>query len=182
MKDNDNRMTPHGGARTSTRFDMGMTLSTTGRKPLLTDSVHNTPTRASTSEITDILKLGAVVEAEDKENSSEETTPRHPSLTENAKGIFRILAEYQIAEAVMDKDAADTQNKSGSNMPEMPYSSYFTACRDQFLVTNEMTFHSQLTEFRDHKVIQSRHAPDGTEFVFIQLSATVLGTIIESMD
>ncbi|KAJ2456204.1 Origin recognition complex subunit 2 [Coemansia sp. RSA 2336] len=104
------------------------------------------------------------------------------SLTENAKGIFRILAEYQIAEAVMDKDAADTQNKSGSNMPEMPYSSYFTACRDQFLVTNEMTFHSQLTEFRDHKVIQSRHAPDGTEFVFIPLSATVLGTILESMD
>ncbi|KAJ1865182.1 Origin recognition complex subunit 2 [Coemansia sp. RSA 989] len=104
------------------------------------------------------------------------------SLTENAKGIFRVLAEYQIAEAVMDEDAADTQKKSGSNVPEMSYSSYFTACRDQFLVTNEMTFRSQLTEFRDHKVIQSRHAPDGTEFVFIPLSATVLGTILESMD
>ncbi|KAJ2842393.1 Origin recognition complex subunit 2, partial [Coemansia brasiliensis] len=106
------------------------------------------------------------------------------SLTENAKGIFRILAEYQIAEAVMDDDAAttDTQKKSGSNVPEMPYNSYFTACRDQFLVTNEMTFRSQLTEFRDHKVIQSRHAPDGTEFVFIPLSASVLGTILENMD
>ncbi|KAJ2615743.1 Origin recognition complex subunit 2 [Coemansia sp. RSA 1365] len=103
------------------------------------------------------------------------------SLTENAKGIFRILAEYQIAESVMD-DNTDPQKKSGANTPEMPYSSYFTACRDQFLVTSEMSFRSQLTEFRDHKVIQSRHAPDGSEYVFIPLSAAMLGTIIEGME
>ncbi|KAJ2380371.1 Origin recognition complex subunit 2 [Coemansia sp. RSA 2611] len=102
------------------------------------------------------------------------------SLTENAKGIFRILAEYQIAESVMD-DTPESQ-KAGSTIPEMPYNSYFTACRDQFLVTSEMTFRSQLTEFRDHKVIQSRHAPDGTELVFIPLNAATLGTILEGMD
>ncbi|KAJ2077394.1 Origin recognition complex subunit 2 [Coemansia sp. RSA 988] len=103
------------------------------------------------------------------------------SLTENAKGIFRILAEYQIAESVMD-DTVDPQKKSTAKTPEMPYSGYFSACRDQFLVTSEMTFRSQLTEFRDHKVIQSRHAPDGTEYVFIPLSAATLGTIIEGME
>ncbi|KAJ2348024.1 Origin recognition complex subunit 2, partial [Coemansia sp. RSA 2618] len=54
------------------------------------------------------------------------------SLTENAKGVFRILAEYQIAESIMD-DASDAQKKAGSNVPEMPFNSYFTACRDQFL-------------------------------------------------
>ncbi|KAJ2162006.1 Origin recognition complex subunit 2 [Coemansia sp. RSA 552] len=123
------------------------------------------------------------------ENFAAETTEIGPrgvrhvlaSLTENAKGIFRILAEYQIAESVMDDDdGSDSKKKAPS--PEMAYSSYFAACRDQFLVTNEMTFRSQLTEFRDHKVIQSRHAPDGTEFVFIPLDATTLGTILEGMD
>ncbi|KAJ2272842.1 Origin recognition complex subunit 2 [Coemansia sp. RSA 371] len=93
------------------------------------------------------------------------------SLTENAKGVFRVLAEFQIAESIMDtKQSA-----------EMPYNSYFTMCRDQFLVSSETTFRSQLTEFRDHKVIQSRHTPDGTEFVFIPLPSSTLETILESM-
>ncbi|KAJ2782396.1 Origin recognition complex subunit 2 [Coemansia interrupta] len=104
------------------------------------------------------------------------------SLTENAKNVFRILAEYQIAESIMDDDAAGAQKKTGSKVPEMPYNGYFAACRDQFLVSSELTFRSQLTEFRDHKVIQSRHATDGTEFVHIPLDATTLGTILESMD
>ncbi|KAJ2472814.1 Origin recognition complex subunit 2 [Coemansia sp. RSA 2322] len=107
------------------------------------------------------------------------------SLTENAKSIFRILAEYQIAESVMADDAvpSTTQRKpAGAKVPEMAYSAYFAACRDQFLVSSELTFRSQLTEFRDHKVIQSRHAPDGTESVYIPLDATTLGSILESMD
>ncbi|KAJ2805536.1 Origin recognition complex subunit 2, partial [Coemansia helicoidea] len=103
------------------------------------------------------------------------------SLTENAKGIFRVLAEYQIAEAAMD-DAPAAQRKPGAATPEMPFAGYFAACRDQFLVSSEMTFRSQLTEFRDHRVIQSRHAADGTELVFIPLDAATLGTILESME
>ncbi|KAJ2778351.1 Origin recognition complex subunit 2 [Coemansia javaensis] len=101
------------------------------------------------------------------------------SLTENAKGIFRVLAEYQIAESVMEDGAAP--RRAGAT-PEMPFSSYFAACRDQFLVSSEMTFRSQLTEFRDHQVIQSRHAADGSELVTIPLDAATLGTILESMD
>ncbi|KAJ1796973.1 Origin recognition complex subunit 2, partial [Coemansia sp. RSA 2399] len=126
------------------------------------------------------------------ENFSADTTEIGPrgvlhvlaSLTENAKSIFRILAEFQIAESVMDASAPPpgAQKSAGPRVPEMPYSSYFAACRDQFLVSNDMTFRSQLTEFRDHKVIQSRHAPDGTEFVHIPLDGTTLGTILESMD
>ncbi|KAJ2230566.1 Origin recognition complex subunit 2 [Coemansia sp. RSA 485] len=124
------------------------------------------------------------------ENYGTETTEIGPrgvlhvlaSLTENAKNIFRILAEYQITESVMDGDAAGAQKKTGAKAPEMPYNGYFAACRDQFLVSSEMTFRSQLTEFRDHKVIQSRHATDGTEFVHIPLDAATLGTILEGMD
>ncbi|KAJ1667096.1 Origin recognition complex subunit 2 [Coemansia sp. RSA 1813] len=124
------------------------------------------------------------------ENFSADTTEIGPrgvlhvlaSLTENAKSIFRILAEFQIAESVMDSAPSGAQKSTGPRIPEMPYNSYFAACRDQFLVSNDMTFRSQLTEFRDHKVIQSRHAPDGTEFVHIPLDGTTLGTILESMD
>ncbi|KAJ2698182.1 Origin recognition complex subunit 2 [Coemansia sp. IMI 209128] len=116
------------------------------------------------------------------ENFASDTTEIGPrgvlhvlaSLTENTKSIFRILAEYQIAESVMG-DAA-------TKMPAMAYSAYFAACRDQFLVSSELTFRSQLTEFRDHKVIQSRHAADGTESVHIPLDAATLGTILEGMD
>ncbi|KAJ2744681.1 Origin recognition complex subunit 2 [Coemansia sp. BCRC 34301] len=116
------------------------------------------------------------------ENFASDTTEIGPrgvlhvlaSLTENAKSIFRVLAEYQIAESVMADAAA--------KVPEMAYSAYFSACRDQFLVSSELTFRSQLTEFRDHKVIQSRHAADGTESVHIPLDATTLGTILEGMD
>ncbi|KAJ1733617.1 Origin recognition complex subunit 2 [Coemansia biformis] len=103
------------------------------------------------------------------------------SLTENAKGIFRVLAEFQVAESVMD-DTPAAQKKAGAAIPEMPFGGYFAACRDQFLVSSEMTFRSQLTEFRDHQVIQSRHAADGTEFVFIPLDAATLGSILEGMD
>ncbi|KAJ2581158.1 Origin recognition complex subunit 2 [Coemansia sp. RSA 1836] len=116
------------------------------------------------------------------ENFASDTTEIGPrgvlhvlaSLTENAKSIFRILAEYQIAESVMGDAAA--------KMPEMAHSAYFAACRDQFLVSSELTFRSQLTEFRDHKVIQSRHAADGTESVHIPLDTATLGTILEGMD
>ncbi|KAJ2325681.1 Origin recognition complex subunit 2 [Coemansia sp. RSA 2681] len=71
---------------------------------------------------------------------------------------------------------------AAAKMPEMAHSAYFAACRDQFLVSSELTFRSQLTEFRDHKVIQSRHAADGTESVHIPLDAATLGTILEGMD
>ncbi|KAJ2549760.1 Origin recognition complex subunit 2 [Coemansia sp. RSA 1933] len=130
------------------------------------------------------------------ENFSADTTEIGPrgvlhvlaSLTENAKSIFKILAEFQITESVMDSgdgggaSSSGAQKNTGSKIPEMPYTSYFAACRDQFLVSNDMTFRSQLTEFRDHKVIQSRHASDGTEFVHIPLDEATLGTILESMD
>ncbi|KAJ2794046.1 Origin recognition complex subunit 2, partial [Coemansia furcata] len=65
--------TPRTGPRARDRVDMGLTLTTTkkGRKTLLTDSSNDSPSRLAT-DIADILKLSAVVDADDKENSSEE--------------------------------------------------------------------------------------------------------------
>ncbi|KAJ2386524.1 hypothetical protein GGI05_004357, partial [Coemansia sp. RSA 2603] len=69
--------TPRRVLHTSNRVDMGLTLTATkrGRKTLLIDNSHNTPTRAG-ADIAEILKLSAAVDAEDKENSSEEAVGR----------------------------------------------------------------------------------------------------------
>ncbi|KAI9505193.1 Origin recognition complex subunit 2 [Coemansia spiralis] len=155
--------------------------------PLIWDSSTVTRFNWAWHDLTTFEPYTAETSYENFSGDTAEVGPRGvlhvlASLTENAKSIFRILAEYQIAESIMD-DASDTQkNGADSKQPEMPYNNYFAACRDQFLVSSEMTFRSQLTEFRDHKVIQSRHAPDGTEFVHIPLDGTTLGTILESMD
>ncbi|KAJ2323372.1 Origin recognition complex subunit 2, partial [Coemansia sp. RSA 2681] len=65
--------TPRTGPRARDRVDMGLTLTTTkkGRKTLLTDNTNDTPTRLAT-DMADILKLSAALDADDKENSSEE--------------------------------------------------------------------------------------------------------------
>ncbi|KAJ2136475.1 hypothetical protein IW136_003895, partial [Coemansia sp. RSA 678] len=69
MAENDSSRTPQTASRARNRFDMGLTLTTTrqGRKTLLKDSTYDTPIR-STSDVAELLKLGAAVEADDKEN------------------------------------------------------------------------------------------------------------------
>ncbi|KAJ2768684.1 hypothetical protein IWQ56_002846, partial [Coemansia nantahalensis] len=73
MAENVSPGTPSRATRARDRFDMGLTLTATrkGRRVLLTDAAHETPSRAS-ADVTDILKLSAAAEADDKENSSEE--------------------------------------------------------------------------------------------------------------
>ncbi|KAJ1961111.1 Origin recognition complex subunit 2, partial [Dipsacomyces acuminosporus] len=154
--------------------------------PLIWDSSMITKFNWTWHDLTTFEPYTVETSYENFASSTTEIGPRGvlhvlASLTENAKSIFRILAEHQIAESVMDEGEASGQ-KSGSRPAEMAYNSYFAACRDQFLVSSEMAFRSQLTEFRDHKVIQSRHAADGTEFVHIPLDANTLGTILEGMD
>ncbi|KAJ1887525.1 Origin recognition complex subunit 2 [Kickxella alabastrina] len=155
--------------------------------PLIWDSSMITRFNWAWHDLTTFESYTVEMSYENYGSESTEIGPRGvlhvlASLTENVKSIFRILAEYQIAESVMDDAASGAQKRPGAKAPEMPYNGYFAACRDQFLVSSEMTFRSQLTEFRDHKVIQSRHATDGTEFVHIPLDAAMLETILESMD
>ncbi|KAJ2843547.1 Origin recognition complex subunit 2, partial [Coemansia erecta] len=71
--DTPEQRTPRSKVVARSRVDMGFTLSTTkkGRKTQLTDNANYTPTRG-VSEITEILRLGASLDTDDKENSSEE--------------------------------------------------------------------------------------------------------------
>ncbi|KAI9309319.1 origin recognition complex subunit 2-domain-containing protein [Cunninghamella echinulata] len=98
------------------------------------------------------------------------------SLTSNARGIFRVLAEYQLIEMEISN-----QDRGNENVG-LPYHQYYEKCREAFLVSTEIGMRSQLTEFRDHKVIATKRLPDGTEIYFMPLEKGTLTNIIENMD
>ncbi|KAG0281113.1 Origin recognition complex subunit 2 [Linnemannia exigua] len=110
------------------------------------------------------------------------------SLTSNGKGLFKVLAEHQIqAETNVDDNSNGTGSGTGGggvkNYMElgMAYNALFKKCQENFLVSNAVTFRTQLTEFRDHRIVHSKKGPDGVEILFIPLSASVLEGILDNM-
>ncbi|KAF9435963.1 Origin recognition complex subunit 2 [Entomortierella beljakovae] len=105
------------------------------------------------------------------------------SLTSNGKGLFRILAEHQI-QSEEEAVSAGASTSSAKNYMDwgMAYNTLFKKCQENFLVSNAVTFRTQLTEFRDHRIVHSRKGADGVEILFIPLSANILESILEKMN
>ncbi|XP_056393160.1 origin recognition complex subunit 2 [Hyla sarda] len=89
------------------------------------------------------------------------------SLTPNARGIFRLLAEYQMA------------NKDNPSYTGLSFQDFYQQCREAFLVNSDLTLRAQLTEFRDHKLIRTKKGPDGVEYLIIPLD---LGTLVDFLE
>ncbi|XP_021256506.1 origin recognition complex subunit 2 isoform X2 [Numida meleagris] len=68
------------------------------------------------------------------------------SLTPNARGIFRLLAQYQL------------ENKDNPSYPGLSFQDFYQQCREAFLVNSDLTLRAQLTEFRDHKLIRTKRS------------------------
>ncbi|CAM0136941.1 Origin recognition complex subunit 2 [Umbelopsis sp. WA50703] len=98
------------------------------------------------------------------------------SLTSNARGIFKVLAEHQIIEMELA-----TMEGRGDESVGLTYNAYYTKCREAFYVSNDVTFRTQLTEFRDHKIIQSKRSVDGTEIMYLPLDKSTLTSILETI-
>lgn len=98
------------------------------------------------------------------------------SLTSNGRGIFRVLAEYQLLE--MEVNNLDR----GNEQVGLPYHQYYEKCREQFLVSTETGMRSQLTEFKDHKVMVTKRLADGTELLYMPLDKSTLMGIVETME
>ncbi|KAG5455674.1 MAG: origin recognition complex, subunit 2, partial [Olpidium bornovanus] len=64
----------------------------------------------------------------------------------------------------------------------LPYRTFYSLAREAFLTNSDQAFQSQLTEFRDHRIIHSRRAGDGTETVYIPLGAEILAGVLEKME
>ncbi|KAK7080938.1 Origin recognition complex subunit 2, partial [Halocaridina rubra] len=88
------------------------------------------------------------------------------SLTPNAKGIFLLLAKYQL-------DQKDNSNYAGLSFGDM-----YQRCRDSFLVNSDLTLRAQLTEFKDHKLIRVKKGVDGIENLLIPLDSSTLQDFI----
>ncbi|KAG0172610.1 Origin recognition complex subunit 2 [Apophysomyces sp. BC1034] len=99
------------------------------------------------------------------------------SLTSNARGVFRVLAENQLIEM----ELSGNEHARGNESTGLPYHRYYQLCREQFYVSNDLALRSQLTEFRDHKIINSKRLVDGTEVFYIPLDKSILCSIIENM-
>lgn len=99
------------------------------------------------------------------------------SLTSNARGMFKILAELQLVEM-----GISNMEGRGNEAVGLAYSQYYERCRDAYYVSSDIAFKTELTEFRDHKLISTKKSPDGTEIFFIPLDQTTLLSIIEQLD
>ena len=99
------------------------------------------------------------------------------SLTSNGKGLFRLLAEHQI-QAEGEANGSGSKNHADYGMA---YNTLFIKCQENFLVSNAVTFRTQLTEFRDHRIVHSKKGQDGVEILYIPLSANVLEGILDQM-
>lgn len=92
------------------------------------------------------------------------------SLTPNARGIFRLLAEYQLA------------NKDNPSFPGLSFQDFYQQCREAFLVNSDLTLRAQLTEFRDHKLIRTKKGADGVEYLSIPVDQGTLTDFLEKED
>lgn len=92
------------------------------------------------------------------------------SLTPNAKGIFLLLARYQL------------DQKDNSNYRGMVFNDMYQRCREAFLVNSDLTLRAQLTEFRDHKLLNTKKGPDGSELLLIPLEASTLQEFVEQQE
>ncbi|XP_043931637.1 origin recognition complex subunit 2 [Protopterus annectens] len=89
------------------------------------------------------------------------------SLTPNARGIFRLLVEFQL------------ENKDNPNYTGLSFQDFYQRCREGFLVNSDLTLRAQLTEFRDHKLIRTKKGVDGVEYLLIPIDNATLSDFLE---
>ncbi|XP_041119993.1 origin recognition complex subunit 2 isoform X2 [Polyodon spathula] len=92
------------------------------------------------------------------------------SLTPNARGIFRLLAEFQL------------ENKDNPSYTGLSFQDFYQRCREAFLVNSDITLRTQLTEFRDHKLIRTKKGADGVEYLIIPIETGTLTDFMEKED
>ncbi|XP_071757056.1 origin recognition complex subunit 2 [Centroberyx gerrardi] len=89
------------------------------------------------------------------------------SLTTNARGIFKLLVEFQL------------ENKDNPSYIGLSFQDFYQRCREAFLVNSDLTLRTQLTEFRDHKLIRTRKGADGVEYLVVPVETSTLMDFLE---
>lgn len=95
------------------------------------------------------------------------------SVTAKAKRLFALLCTRQ--RAAIDALAAETgATVASSAHVATSYELLFAAARDEFIATNDTAMRALLGEFRDHGLVVSANAADGSEALWIPLPKDAL--------
>ena len=65
--------------------------------------------------------------------------------------------------------------------PGMPINALYTKCRERFLVSNQVTLNSHLTEFKDHELVKTRRSADGQDCFYIPLASEALEKLLQEL-
>ncbi|KAI8052408.1 origin recognition complex subunit 2-domain-containing protein [Syncephalis plumigaleata] len=142
------------------------------------------------------------------------------SLTVNARGLFRLLADYQLKlkgqktktnnrvtstrptgkgrprkettkhlNEETDHSGADNDDENDENDVTgqtmsfgLSYSRFYAMAKEAFLVSNDLTFRTQLTEFRDHRLMLTKRSPEGEDLFYIPFSEVTLTSLVQTID
>lgn len=85
------------------------------------------------------------------------------SLTPNARGAFRLLAEHQLA----------ATEEAG-----LSFQRWYALCREKFLVSSDVTLRTHWAEFKDHELVRTRRDADGQELLYIPMSEDALSKLL----
>lgn len=128
-------------------------------------------------------------------SSTAKQTPRAAlivlqSLTSNSRSIFKLLAAHQLSvpeaevNALLDslEDEEDRENCAGdSSYSGLSYHALFQKCQENFVVTAEANFRTQLTEFTDHEIFKSMEGRDGSIMFYIPFYHSELRQILQDI-
>ncbi|XP_024908200.1 origin recognition complex subunit 2 [Cynoglossus semilaevis] len=90
------------------------------------------------------------------------------TMTHFCRGIFKVLVKFQL------------ENKDSPSYTGMSFQDFYQRCREAFLVNSDLTLRTQLTEFRDHKLIRTRKGADGVEFLIVAVDTGTLTDFLEN--
>ncbi|TNN48207.1 Origin recognition complex subunit 2 [Liparis tanakae] len=103
---------------------------------------------------------------------AEETSYENSLLVQQtgalALGIFKLLVNFQL------------ENKDNPSYTGLSFQDFYQRCREAFLVNSDLTLRTQLTEFRDHKLIRTRKGADGVECLVVAVDASTLMDFLEN--
>lgn len=94
------------------------------------------------------------------------------SLTENARGIFRVLVASQL-------ESMQATGEPSSEKHGMEYKSLYRNCSMEFLATNDLMFRTLLKEFYDHQMIRSKKDQVGAEVIWAPYKESILQEILD---
>jgi origin recognition complex subunit 2 len=112
------------------------------------------------------------------------------SLTPNARAIFKLLAEHQIAaQSTMTSTTKDSDSETDSENEEeetcqdgLAHLELYKLAQSKFLISNEQAFRSIMTEFLDHELIKlARSSVNGAEVLRIAFSIDNIKDIVSML-